>query len=158
MNADAPLRANVRLLGDILGRVLVEQEGEELLADEERIRAALAGCAGGRGRGTSCATRFAGSTSNARRTVLRAFALYFQLANIAEQHHRVAPPAPVRARGADAARVARRRRSSSCATAGVERRAGDRRDVSLELVLTAHPTEATRRTHLAAHLRIARPC
>ena len=27
---DAPLRANVRLLGEILGRVLTEQEGEEL--------------------------------------------------------------------------------------------------------------------------------
>ena len=35
---DAQLRANVRLLGDVLGEVLVEQEGEELLALEERIR------------------------------------------------------------------------------------------------------------------------
>src|SRR5206468_1488811 len=29
-------------------------------------------------------------------------------------------------------------------------------DVLLELVLTAHPTEATRRTFLVAHVRIAR--
>ena len=33
---DAPLRANVRLLGEILGRVLTEQEGEELYRLEER--------------------------------------------------------------------------------------------------------------------------
>jgi phosphoenolpyruvate carboxylase len=36
---DAPLRRNVRLLGDLLGRVLVEQEGESLLEDVERVRA-----------------------------------------------------------------------------------------------------------------------
>ena len=35
---DAPLRANVRLLGEILGRVLTEQEGEELYRLEERVR------------------------------------------------------------------------------------------------------------------------
>ena len=35
---DAQLRANVRLLGDVLGNVLVEQEGDELLVLEERIR------------------------------------------------------------------------------------------------------------------------
>ena len=38
MATDAPLRRDVRLLGDLLGRVMVEQEGEELLAREEEIR------------------------------------------------------------------------------------------------------------------------
>ena len=36
--ADAPLRRDVRLLGDELGRVLVEQEGPELLEAVETIR------------------------------------------------------------------------------------------------------------------------
>jgi phosphoenolpyruvate carboxylase len=44
---DAPLRRDVRLLGDLLGRVLVEQEDESLLADVERVRAlARKSCAG----------------------------------------------------------------------------------------------------------------
>src|SRR5262249_62333396 len=34
-----PLRRDVRLLGSLLGRVLVEQEGEDFLAAEERVRA-----------------------------------------------------------------------------------------------------------------------
>ena len=38
VRTDDPLRANVRLLGELLGEVIVEQAGEELLAVEERIR------------------------------------------------------------------------------------------------------------------------
>src|SRR5438876_752699 len=39
MSADSALRANVRLLGELLGAVLVEQEGSWLLELEERVRA-----------------------------------------------------------------------------------------------------------------------
>ena len=38
VEADAPLRRDVRLLGAVLGKVIVEQEGDELLEAEERIR------------------------------------------------------------------------------------------------------------------------
>ena len=86
--------------------------------------------------------------------MLRAFGLYFQLANTAEQHHRL------------------RRRRAYATEAGVPRESLEEAfgrlaavppaelasrfaGVSLELVLTAHPTEATRRTLLRAHARIA---
>ena len=42
-----PLRADVHLLGDLLGQVLVEQEGEAFLALEERIRALARDARGG---------------------------------------------------------------------------------------------------------------
>jgi phosphoenolpyruvate carboxylase len=148
VNAEAPLRANVRLLGDVLGRVLVEQEGEDLLADEERIRQLSRDArAGGPRDELRNAVRELDLDRQA--TVLRAFATYFQLANVAEQHHRVR-------RRAQYEREERAPRESLDAAFDTLTAAGvTARDVSLELVLTAHPTEATRRTFLAAHVRIA---
>ncbi len=156
MSADAALRANVRLLGDILGTVLVEQGGDALLADEERVRA------------LARAAREGASHEELRDTVshlgverqgevLRAFALFFQLVNIAEQHHRVRRRREYELEG----RVPSESLAHVFATldeAGLSE--SDVQDVatglSVELVLTAHPTEATRRTVLEAHRRIAR--
>jgi phosphoenolpyruvate carboxylase len=88
---DGPLRADVRMLGDWLGRVLVEQVGDDLLADVERIRA-LARRLRERGgeperAGLGAAVRRLPLDRQAE--VLRAFGLYFGLANVAEQHHRL---------------------------------------------------------------------
>src|SRR5581483_5305464 len=139
------LRRDVRLLGDLLGRVLVEQEGESLLEDVERVRALARAARAGEPHEEL--RRAVGELSLGRQTsVLRAFALYFQLANVAEQHHRVRRRREYR----DEGRVPRE--SLEAAFAAI----GDRvPQVSLGLVLTAHPTEATRRSVLAAHLRIA---
>ena len=83
-----PLRADVHLLGDLLGRVLVEQEGEAFLSLEERIRA-LARDARGRGDRAELDEAVASLDVDTQGRVLAAFSLFFQLANIAEQHHRV---------------------------------------------------------------------
>src|SRR5439155_26289455 len=86
--ADAPLRRDVRLLGDLLGRVLVEQEAESLLEDVERVRAlARAARAGEPHEELHEAVEKLPLERQA--SVLRAFALYFQLANVAEQQHRI---------------------------------------------------------------------
>ncbi len=87
--------------------------------------------------------------------VLRAFSLYFQLANLAEQHHRLRR----RRQYEHERRLPRESLAEAFAQlerAGVTRRqlAAAGRRVSLELVLTAHPTEATRRTVLAAQGRL----
>ena len=87
-DAEAPLRRNVRLLGEILGRVLVEQEGPELLETEERIRALSRAARAGSPRDELRAA-VARLDLRGQGAVLRAFGLYFQLANLAEQHHRL---------------------------------------------------------------------
>jgi phosphoenolpyruvate carboxylase len=152
--ADAPLRRDVRLLGAVLGKVLVEQEGDELLEAEERIRLRSRDA---RATGDVDAVRDAvrmlapGEQAN----VLRAFGLYFQLVNIAEQHHRLRRRRQYAAEDQQAPR-------ESLADAFERLRGIDTEElrarvsgISLELVLTAHPTEATRRTYLLAHLRVA---
>jgi phosphoenolpyruvate carboxylase len=144
---DAPLRRDVRMLGDLLGQVLVEQEDDSLLADVERVRA-LARAARGGASQDDLAAAVAGLPLERQASVLRAFALYFQLANVAEQQHRI------RRRRAYAAeeRVVPESLDESFSHIPADEVA---ERVSLRLVLTAHPTEAARRTVLASHLRIA---
>jgi phosphoenolpyruvate carboxylase len=68
--------------------VLVEQEGEELLAAEERIRLLSRKAREGAPReDVRAAAR--GLELEQQNSVIRAFAIYFQLVNIAEQHHRL---------------------------------------------------------------------
>ena len=88
---DDALRRDVRLVGDALGRVLVEQDGEELLADVERVRRlAREARASGSPADQAALAAFVRSLDDERSTaVLRAFGLYFQLANVAEAYHRV---------------------------------------------------------------------
>ena len=140
------VRRDVRLLGDLLGRVLVEQEDESLLADVEHVRA-LARSARQGTRPDELRDAVDALPLERQASVLRAFALYFQLANVAEQHNRI------RRRRAYAREERTGRESLAAAFAELE--GSPPPDVSLKLVLTAHPTEAARRTVLAAHLRIA---
>jgi len=150
-DSQGPLRRDVRLLGALLGHVIREQEGQALYDVEERVRQ------------TSRAGDFAAVQAivsalpvDEQGRLVRAFSLYFQLANLAEQHHRIrrrrqyAVEQRVAAESLDAA-------FAELKAAGIsddQLREASRR-ISLELVLTAHPTEATRRTVLTAQLQIS---
>ena len=152
---DTQLRANVRLLGDVLGHVLVEQEGEELLALEEQIRG-LARVARETGDRAELEETIGALELERQSAVLRAFSLFFQLANIAEQHHRLRRRRQYEHEG----RVPRESLADAVARlrdAGVGDEELLEAAARLEVrpVLTAHPTEATRRTILQAHQRLA---
>jgi phosphoenolpyruvate carboxylase len=142
----APLRRDVRMLGTILGTVLVEQEGPWLLELVEQIRREAR--AARRDGAVVAVDPALGAREQA--LVLRAFGLYFQLANLAEQHHRL------RRRREDAhdGRISRE------SLEGAFQQLGDAIDerahgTEIRLVLTAHPTEATRRTVLLGHIRVS---
>ena len=157
MATDAPLRRDVRLLGDLLGRVMVEQEGEDLLAREEEIRhvSRRARETGDPDVRAELAQAVAALDLDQQTKILRAFTLYFQLANIAEQHHRIRRRRDV-ARGDGAPRESLADAIARLREAGVddEALAAAAAHVSLELVITAHPTEATRRTILRSQARL----
>ena len=137
--------------------MLVEQEGEALLALEERIRGlARAGRQGDAGAAAELAAEIGALELREQALVLRAFGLFFQLANIAEQHHRLRRLRRYEHEGR-VARESLRDALARLAAAGVDD-AGVRQaaaGLSVELVVTAHPTEATRRGVLRAHRRIA---
>jgi phosphoenolpyruvate carboxylase len=157
-NAEAPLRRDVRLLGNVLGRVLVEQEGQELLDEEERIRklSREARATGRASRREELREAVAALDLGRQAQVLRAFGLYFQLANIAEQHHRLRRRREYEhERRVPRESLAEAFRSLEQSGVDESQLAEAARGLSLELVLTAHPTEATRRTVLAAHLRLS---
>jgi phosphoenolpyruvate carboxylase len=153
---DERLRADVRLLGDLLGQVLVEQEGQAFLALEERVRH-LAREARSGGDPDTLEETVARLDVPTQAKVLAAFSLFFQLANIAEQHHRVRRRRDYEREGSIA------RESVAEATARLEENGVAGEELAraalrlrVEPVLTAHPTEATRRGVLAAHQRVAR--
>src|SRR3954453_12488921 len=147
---DAPLRRDVRLLGDLLGRVLVEQDGEELLDDVERVRS-LARAARRGAEQEELHSAVASLPVERQASVLRAFATCFQLANVAEQQHRIRR----RRTYAHEERVLSQSLAASFAQLDGVPAEEIERHVDLRLVLTAHPTEAARRTVLTAHMRIA---
>src|SRR5689334_6011905 len=92
MPADAhkPLREDVRLLGELLGSVLREHEGDALYEQVERVRALSKGArVGEQAEFEALADELSTLSVDAALPLSRAFAHFLNLANIAEQHHRV---------------------------------------------------------------------
>ncbi|GGE23414.1 phosphoenolpyruvate carboxylase [Marinithermofilum abyssi] len=160
LEKDHPLRKDVRFLGNILGEVLVMQGGQALLDHVERIREMTkelrTSCRPERLE--ECKALIRQLTPEMRRDVIRAFALYFQLVNIAEQNHRVRRHREYRrAKEGEpqphSIESAVRALKAQGLTADQVEELLDQ--LYLELVITAHPTEAVRRTILDIHHRIA---
>lgn len=159
-NSNNLLRRDVRFLGNILGEVLVHQGGNELLNIVEKIRE------------LSKSLRVVHlpelyeefkqliDTLNPeiRHQVIRAFAIYFQLVNIAEQNHRIRRK---RDYERSAGETVQPGSIESVIMEFQERQVGEEEiteildGISLELVMTAHPTEAMRRAILDINKRIS---
>ena len=154
-----PLRDNVRLLGEMLGHTLREQEGEGLYELVERVRR-IAVEARGRGMADMEGLARALGTLEPDRLleVARAFSQFLSLANIAEQHHRLRLRRSRHEYGAEPGEAQRlsevvRRLLEQGISESTIRELLAR--TSIELVLTAHPTETSRRTMIRKYDRIA---
>jgi len=152
------MRQDVRLLGDILGEVIRDSAGPELLADVEQLRrAVIEARRGGDGAsaGDEIAALVASWSLDRADQVARAFAVYFHLANLAEEHQRIRM---LRERDTGQQPV---RESLDAAVAELGHDVGREHLVELlaslrvHLVLTAHPTEARRRAVVSALRRVS---
>ena len=153
---DAALRADIRRLGHQLGRTLVRQHGRELLDAVERVRtlSRRLRMSSAQDAVSKELTEMLHDTDleQAMRLV-RAFTVYFHLANITEQVHRVedlnAPGASEERRFDETLAMLVDQGVSPQEIATLINRA------SLKPVFTAHPTEASRRTILEKLAEIA---
>ncbi|GEL08581.1 phosphoenolpyruvate carboxylase [Salisediminibacterium halotolerans] len=154
------LRKDVNRLGTILGQVLKEHGGEELFNEVEEIREMTKELRRNHNDADhkKLKEKVHHLQSPMRKDVIRAFSIYFYLVNIAEQNHRIR-----RSRSYRLKRGENVQPSSIEASVKSVKEAGYSKDIlqkvlddsSIELIITAHPTEATKRTILEIQKRIS---
>lgn len=145
--ADADLRRDIHDLATLLGQALSRQEGQWLLDLVEEVRQAV------RQDPAAASKRIAASDVTTATLLARAFSIYFDLANIAEQVDRSRRvQAERRSNGGPLQRTA-----AAVVEANLDPGVIDELASSLAVrpVFTAHPTEAARRSVLLKLRRIA---
>ncbi len=156
---------DIHLFGDILGQTIVEQSGPDALATEERLRSLTKHFRAARSLQAKDETKkqiedYVQSLSiDECRLVIHAFSIYFQLVNVIEDHHRVRVLS-------ERESATRRARTSQKSAKYVAESTSDLifrlkengftfddvieffQNLKIELVFTAHPNEARRRSIL----------
>ncbi|MDZ7829450.1 MAG: phosphoenolpyruvate carboxylase [Halofilum sp. (in: g-proteobacteria)] len=156
---DAPLRADVRTLGGLVGSMISEQRGEDFYQAVESVRrAAIARRRGDEGAAQRLDELLHNLAADDAGELVRAFATLFQMVNVAEEVHRIRRLRERQRSGEHPETEGleatfRALRESGFEPADVQ---GLLDDTRIEPVFTAHPTEATRRTILEKQQRIIR--
>jgi len=156
---DLPLRDDVRILGSLLGEVLAVQSGRTLFERVESVRTTARRRRTGDATAAELDARLANLTPREATLVVRAFSTLCALTNLAERVHRLRrrreltfEDGPASSAQVGTFESALRVLAKSLPVDQVQRIV-DRMQVVP--VLTAHPTEATRRTVLGKELRMA---
>ncbi|MFV3410852.1 phosphoenolpyruvate carboxylase [Pseudomonas sp. NY15436] len=153
---DARLREDVHLLGELLGQTIRAQYGQGFLDKIELIRTGAKAARRGSAEGARQLTAtLDGLGEEELLPVARAFNQFLNLANIAEQYHRIrrrTPKEPEPFENRVLAELLGRLRKSGLAAEGLARQVAE---LEIELVLTAHPTEVARRTLIQKYDAIA---
>ena len=149
----------IHLLGDMLGAVIRELESPELFAIEERIRAAAKERRGGNAEAArQLEAEVEALNIDSARVIASSFATYFDLVNLAEENQRVLQlrereeqlyPEPLGESVGQAIALLKKEGVTS------EQMQSLLDELSIELVLTAHPTESRRRTVISKLQRLA---
>jgi phosphoenolpyruvate carboxylase len=159
-DSSLPLRRDVKLLGQILGEILVSHGGTELLDKVEKIRIMCKTLRNHYDQDiySELKQEITNLNSPMRKQVIRAFSMYFHLINIAEQNHRIRRKRQyhleddtiVQPDSIESAILSLKENNIS-----EDMIQNVLNKLSLELVITAHPTEAAKRSILEIQQRIA---
>ena len=150
-----PLRRDVRLLGSLLGEILVEYGGQGLLDDVERLRHAVIDARRGLRTSDEAAEIVNGWELERAELVARSFAVYFHLANLAEEHHRIRTLRERDVTGDSPVRSSLEAAVEEIRATGEDKLAEALDGLELRPVFTAHPTEARRRAVVTAIMRVS---
>ncbi len=149
------LRSNVSALGRVLGETVAAAEGDDVLALVERIRSLSKAARDGSGEDRAALLAQLRSLETAQLVpVARAFAQFLNLANIADQRHMVSREMDeLVSASLNLGNCLRELREQGVAKEAI---VGTIAALRIDLVLTAHPTEITRRTLIHKHSEIGR--
>ncbi len=156
---DAPLFADIRLLGRLLGDVIRDQEGAEVFDIVERIR--LLSIRFHRHDDQSARAELDallnGLTREQTNLVVRAFSYFSHLANIAEDQHHIRRARAHALAGSQPREGGFAHAAARAAGLGIgkEKLAGFFATADIAPVLTAHPTEVQRKSILDRQWKIA---
>ena len=92
LRVPGPMRRDVRMLGEVLGEVIRESGGQDLLDDVERLRRAVIAARqpeAGADAVEKIAAMVEGWPLERAEAVAQAFTLYFHLTNLAEEQQRI---------------------------------------------------------------------
>lgn len=146
---DMPLRDDVRVLGALVGEVLAEQHGDEFLQLVESVRRTAIGR---REQQADDAERLeallAGKNVETVEQLVRAFSVYFQVVNLAEKVHRIRRRRDYLRRGEVSQPGGLLATMQELKDFTLEKLMDALADLYIQPVMTAHPTEATRRSLL----------
>jgi len=153
---DKPLRDDVRVLGALVGEMLAEQQGAGFLQQVEAVRqTAISRREGKTNAAAKLDALLSGMDIAEAGRLVRAFT-YFQVVNLAEKVHRIRRRRDYQRRGKKAqpgGLLAVTQELKSCSLDEVMKVLNGLR---IEPVMTAHPTESTRRTLLEKEQMILR--
>ncbi|MGL4486815.1 MAG: phosphoenolpyruvate carboxylase [Yersinia sp. (in: enterobacteria)] len=138
------MRSNVSMLGKLLGDTIKEALGEHILDQVETIRKlSKSSRAGNEASRQELLSTLQNLSNDELLPVARAFSQFLNLTNTAEQYHSISPHGEAASNPEALAQLFTHLKDKKVSEKDM-RSAVD--ELSIELVLTAHPTEITRRT------------
>ncbi|WP_028128090.1 phosphoenolpyruvate carboxylase [Serratia marcescens] len=138
------MRSNVSMLGKLLGDTIKEALGEHILDRVETIRKlSKSSRAGNEAHRQELLSTLQNLSNDELLPVARAFSQFLNLTNVAEQYHSISPNGEAASNPEALAQLFSRLKDKKLSDKELQHAVSQ---LSIELVLTAHPTEITRRT------------